>query len=135
MENGVRRTLIHSPAPANVSLSVNVDGLPIFKSSGAQFWPILAKAEGCDPFIVALYSGKSKPLPLQDYLEDFVEEMNRLSTIGMEHNGVSVKISVKAFVCDAPARAFLKSIIYHTGYNSCERCEEVGEWNGRVVDR
>ena len=62
-----------------------------------------------------------------------VEDINNLSNSGFQYNGAIVKITVKAFICDAPARAFLKNIIYHTGYNSCERCEELGEWKGRVV--
>lgn len=37
------------------------------------------------------------------------------------------------FVCDAPARAYIKCIKYHSGYNSCERCTQNGEWEGRVV--
>ena len=40
---------------------------------------------------------------------------------------------MKIFICDAPARAFLKNIIYHTEYSSCERREEEGEWLGKVV--
>ncbi|KAF2885555.1 hypothetical protein ILUMI_20623 [Ignelater luminosus] len=39
-----------------------------------------------------------------------------------------------SFVCDAPARAFLKCIKTHNGYSCCERCLEPGEYfNGRVV--
>lgn len=38
-----------------------------------------------------------------------------------------------AFVCDAPARAFLKCIKGHTAYYSCERCIIKGTWTGRVV--
>ena len=134
LERGTQRALQQSPACIDrISLCINVDGVPIFKSSGTQFWPILAKAEESEPFIVALYSGTSKPEPLQEYLKDLVEDINNLSTSGFQYNGAIVKITVKAFICDAPARAFLKNIIYHTGYNSCERCEELGEWKGRVV--
>ena len=40
---------------------------------------------------------------------------------------------MKGFVCDAPARCFLKGIIGHNGYHSCERCEIHGTWDNRVV--
>ena len=45
----------------------------------------------------------------------------------------TITVSIKCFVCDAPARAFLKCVVNHTGYSSCERCEVKGEWNGRVT--
>lgn len=40
------------------------------------------------------------------------------------------QVEVFVFVCDAPARAFVKCI---KGYYSCERCVVKGTWNGRVV--
>eukprot|EP00111_Clytia_hemisphaerica_P013185 TCONS_00038712-protein len=45
----------------------------------------------------------------------------------------SIKVTVKCIICDAPARAFLKQTINHTGYYSCERCCIKGSWDGRVV--
>jgi hypothetical protein len=39
-----------------------------------------------------------------------------------------------AFVCDAPARAWLKCVKLHTAYNSCERCTVHGHYEaGRVT--
>ena len=40
---------------------------------------------------------------------------------------VTYPFSLKCFICDAPARSFLKCIIGHCGYNACERCVIVGE--------
>ena len=45
----------------------------------------------------------------------------------------TITVSIKCFVCDASARAFLKCVVNHTGCSSCERCEIKGEWNGRVT--
>lgn len=42
-------------------------------------------------------------------------------------------MSIKAFVCDAPARAFLKNIKGHPGYDSCERCIIKGEYKDKRV--
>ena len=42
-------------------------------------------------------------------------------------------VNIKAFVCDAPARQFLKGIKAHNSYFGCERCGVEGTWNGRVV--
>ena len=37
-------------------------------------------------------------------------------------------MKIKALVCDAPARQFIKCIKGHSGYYSCERCETKGNW-------
>lgn len=34
--------------------------------------------------------------------------------------------NIKAFVCDIPARAFIKCCKGHTGFFACERCEIKG---------
>lgn len=44
-----------------------------------------------------------------------------------------LKVSVRSFVCDAPARSFLKCTKGHNAYYACERCIIKGKWNGRVV--
>ena len=45
---------------------------------------------------------------------------------GLEINEQHYKFSFKAFICDAPARAFLKCITAHNAINRCERCEVRG---------
>jgi len=35
-------------------------------------------------------------------------------------------LSVKGFICDAPARAFIKCIKSHSGYYGCEKCVDRG---------
>lgn len=134
LETGLRRTLLQCPeSKDHIAVTINVDGVPLFKSSAAQFWPMLAKVDGFEPFIVCLFSGLTKPGPLEEYVQDLMEEIKRLRENGIQHNGNFIQVNIKAFICDAPARAFLKNIIYHTGYHSCERCEEEGEWFGKVV--
>jgi hypothetical protein len=68
-----------------------------------------------------------------DFHNDFVQEAQRLLDIGINHNDIRYRLSFFSFICDAPARAFLKCIKGHTGYYSCERCTAKGSWNGRVV--
>ena len=75
-----------------------------------------------DPFIIALYCGKGKPTDLNAYLKDFCDEADILKQDGIEYNGVSYSALVWLFVCDAPAKAFLKCIKEHQGYNACVRC-------------
>jgi len=69
-----------------LSLQVNVDGLPVFKSSGYQLWPILVivkESRSKDPIIVGLYGGNKKPTCLSEYLKEFVTEMCHLQTNGI----------------------------------------------------
>ena len=58
------------------------------------------------------------------YLQFFIEEYQYLHLSGIPFNGQNITIR---FLCDAPARQFLKSIKSHNGYNGRERCEVEGE--------
>ncbi|XP_008214747.1 uncharacterized protein LOC103317735 [Nasonia vitripennis] len=68
-----------------IEILVNIDGMPIYKYSDKQFWPILMKIYHrdflCKPGIVALYCGDSKPYSINEYMHDFVEETNKLMEI------------------------------------------------------
>ncbi len=44
-----------------------------------------------------------------------------------------MNVIIHCIAYDAPARAFLKCTMNHTGYHSCERCTVEGAWDGRVV--
>ena len=115
-----------------IDLIVNVDGLPLFKSTSQQFWPILGRFSNLD--VIALFYGNTKPSSVEEYLQNFIEEVNRLNDAGITHEEKLYKFFVlKCFCCDAPARCFLKCIIGHTAYFACERCMVEGTWSGRVV--
>lgn len=100
-----------------LSLLINIDGLPVYKSSKLQFWPILCKIQEIpklSPLVVGIYAGQEKPSDLNKYLENFVSEMKDLENgiritkeIGTEN---IVKIKIKAFICDSPARALIKGM-------------------------
>ena len=112
-------------------LQINVDGLPLFKSSNEQFWPILGLIEEdpCRiPFVIGLYCGHSKPSDANEYLSDFITEMGKLASDGLDYQSDFHQIEISAFVCDAPARAFLKNIKAHNSYYGCERCVQEGVW-------
>ena len=52
-----------------VKMQFNVDGLPFFKSSSIELWPILFFMKGAvsNPFVVGLYCGKKKPCDLNEF--------------------------------------------------------------------
>lgn len=113
-----------------LALQSNVDGIPLFKSSSGQMWPILCLILGMGslskPFVVGVFFGNQKPINPDEYLADFIAEVGDLLENGLHHNGRKHHIAISAFVCDAPARSFLKRVKQHNGYNSCEKCIQPG---------
>lgn len=137
IETGVIKILAQNPDYCanndKISLQINIDGLPIFKSTTDQMWPILCAFEMFPPFIVALFSGKCKPNNVADYLSDFLNEVQELKQRNIRYNNNTFIILIKVFICDAPARSFLKCVKQHNSYYGCERCIMHGEFEGRVV--
>ena len=118
-----------------IRLQFNIDGIPIFKSTRDQFWPILGKIAGANlsPFKIGLFCGTSKPEDLGAYLSDFIEEMKIIQSSGIAHADTTIRVSIACFICDAPARAFVKQIKNHNAYYGCERCIQKGVWNNKVT--
>lgn len=113
----------------NIRIVVNVDGLPIFKSSPDQLWPILAYIRPkSDVFPIGLYCGKEKPNNSNNFLKEFVDEAKLLIENGISINNKIYGFSVDTFCCDSPAKSFLLNIKGHSGYFSCSMCEQEGEY-------
>lgn len=119
----------------HIKIMINVDGIPLFHSASVCLWPILGSIldfQAC-PFPIAIFCSKSKPTSVDEFLKDFVLEMKCLEQNGIDWEGQHFSCELYAIICDAPARAFLKCIKTHCGYNSCERCSQHGEWCGKVI--
>lgn len=120
-----------------VKLSFNIDGIPLFHSNNIQFWPILGRIVNSikfQPFVVGIFCGNSKPQPLNQYLEDFIKEMLVLLKEGFFWKEKLYSVEIHSFICDAPARSFIKCVKSHGGYSSCDKCVEEGKYfNKRVI--
>lgn len=112
---------ITSTTSKHLDLHINVDGLPLYKSSSDQLWPILITVNDSQPLALAIFYGKTKPNDITSYLKDFIDELSETNG-QFSLNEFSYTYSVKVFICDAPARSLLKQTIGHNGYYSCERC-------------
>lgn len=132
IEKNLRMIYANLSSDLTVDLCFNVDGLPLFNSSKNQFWPILASIFGkfifkfkrvqhfiyiiyildfpqIRPFVIAIWCGEGKAV-LNEYLAQFVAELKSLLTTGIVINNNMLHIKIKAFICDTPARAYIKGI-------------------------
>lgn len=119
-----------------ISVLVNVDGLPLFKSGPGEMWPILGQVknvESARPFVIGLFYGAKKPTDVQEYFNDFVADVKHLQDIGMMHDGERYNVAIAGFVCDTPARAFIKCTKGHNGYSGCDKCTQAGVYDGRMT--
>lgn len=111
-------------------IAFNMDGIPLFRSSKLTMWPILGHLKNISsaPFVVGVFIGKTKPSSVKMYLEDFVNELNKLLTDGLIYDAVTYPVKIHSFVCDSQARAFVKCTKSPGGYSCCDRCTEVGSY-------
>lgn len=114
-------SLLHSQVE-NIKLSINIDGLPLFRSSPVEFWSILGSVGDGGIFIIALYKGIGKPASCAAFLKDFVDEIIPYYSDGIEIRGKIYKFEVHCLLADAPARAYILRMKYDTGYYSCSKC-------------
>lgn len=113
-----------------LELMVHIDGISPFKSSTVTVWPILCKVytkeDNYEPFTVAVFAGDGKPETAEDYLCDFVKEINELQKTGILIHDRLFQLRIKYFICDTPARSFVKCIVGHCAFAACERCKVRG---------
>lgn len=69
-----------------IVVDVNIDGLPLFKSSRAQLWPILLRVvniKNLSVIPIGIYLGKSKPNDISEFLAELRNLLDRLKSIWM----------------------------------------------------
>ena len=130
LQEGIHKQLAnlpHNSIPEHISILVNVDGIPLTKSSKSTFWPILGLISGEEtPFPIGVYHGSGKPECVNSFLRKFIDEAVKLEKDGGDHRGVNVKVRLSGFICDAPARSFVAGTCGHTGKFACPKCKTVG---------
>ncbi|XP_075534449.1 uncharacterized protein LOC142568328 isoform X1 [Dermacentor variabilis] len=117
------------PVPDPLILHVNVDGLPLTKSTRDQFWPILCRAANCEsskPFPIGIYYGQSKALQPNTFLQQFVFDLKIALHHGVTVGSQLIHVELGAIICDAPAKAYILGIKGHSGYFSCPKCTTEG---------
>lgn len=115
IEKEIRNIFMKITHHLSIELNVSIDGLPLFKSSRVEFWPILANVRDMPhikPFVIAIWCGDGKPKDLNEYLGLFVDEMNSILLNGISIKGYNVNILRVRFLADSPARSLMKGTIF-----------------------
>lgn len=95
----------------SIEININIDGLPIYQNGKDQFWPILFNVHAfpeMKPMVIGIFYGHSKPTKVEEYLKPFVDELATIMDDGIIINDHKLEVKVRAFICDSPARAFIK---------------------------
>jgi len=119
----------------SLEITINIDGLPLFKSSSTCLWPVLCAVVNVKPisvFTAALSCGTKKPSDL-DFLSDVITDLKALLQNGITAGYQHVTVNLKCVICDAPARAMIKAIKLYSGYAGCDKCVQSGRWLGRIT--
>jgi len=105
---------------------VNIDGLPLFKSLRSETYFILCSVVSISKirkvFPVGIYYDTEKPNNLNEYLQDFIDEINNLIEHGLHFGNHTSFLNGTYFICDAPAKSYVMGTISQPGFNSCTRC-------------
>lgn len=80
-----------------------------------------------------MYAGIKKPINVNNYLHDFNFEIKNLLETGIKIGDKSLRFKINAFVCDAPAGAFIRGIVGHNALNGCNKCDQIGTSIRKVV--
>ncbi|OXU18158.1 hypothetical protein TSAR_015164 [Trichomalopsis sarcophagae] len=67
---------------------------------------------------IGLYYGPEKPSDLNELIKAFVIELNELIKDEIEYGRKIYRVKLQCLFCDAPAKAYILKVKYHTGYYS-----------------
>lgn len=128
---------VHKRAQVDVlEISLNIDGLPLFRSSSMSLWPVLCAIVNIKPvavFPIALTCGESKPTDL-DFLSDLARDLKSILQHGLcGGDDEKIQVALRCIVCDAPARAMVKMVKLYSGYYGCDKCSQRGQWHQRIT--
>lgn len=143
LEEGIVEVLLQFPItslPSELEIDFNTDGCNLDKSGNIHIWPIqckLANIRHTKPIIIGIYRGDTKPSDPNTFFEKFIVDIKTISNNGgISVHGKRLPISLRCFIADAPARAFILNHRGHMSNKPCSKCRVSGTWyEGRNIFR
>ena len=119
----------------NLTLLFNTDGIPLYKSSKVNIWPVFLAINVLPPeerfakknmILWGLWQGKGKPR-FSTFFEIFTDDVIRLKYEGFTiTNKCHPKLMLSLGTTDLQGKAYLMYMSHHNGVNGCLTCEEEG---------
>ncbi|XP_021705627.1 uncharacterized protein LOC110678452 [Aedes aegypti] len=132
LEPCLRRIFRDIRTDTSISININIDGLPIYKSTTKNFWPILCniyEIPSIAPIVVGIFYGYGKPKDVNAFLNPFIDELLKILESGIIIHGHRLSIHIRCFVCDTPARSFIKNVTNFNGKYGCIKCTTKGRFS------
>ncbi|CAJ1076493.1 uncharacterized protein LOC117467508 isoform X2 [Xyrichtys novacula] len=119
------------------SLTLNCDGVPVFKSSLYGIWPLYGIVNELpypvrkeNVLLFGLWFGDKKP-NVNSFLKPFTLECQKLSTVGFKIKRNSIlepcRVVAALMICDSVARPLLQNMTQFNGQYGCSLCLHPGE--------
>uniref|UniRef100_A0A182RJZ8 Transposase domain-containing protein n=1 Tax=Anopheles funestus TaxID=62324 RepID=A0A182RJZ8_ANOFN len=111
------------------ALQYHLNGLPLHKSGPTQLWPIMIQLHELPEvpiLVIGIYCGLAKPNNVEEYLRPLTTDLNHILENGVVINNNKIHVSIRAFIADSPARAFIKGVANYNAANGCIKCKIVG---------
>ncbi|KAG0437206.1 hypothetical protein HPB47_017557 [Ixodes persulcatus] len=126
---------------SDITLTFNTDGARVFNSNKSSLWPVQCVinelpvlTRWSNVLLGGLWFGAGHP-DMVMFLNEFVEEINRIGTIAWECDGhlIESRVQVICSCVDAPARAAVLNMKQYNGYYGCTWCFQKGTYlNGSM---
>lgn len=127
------------PNSFNLSLSLNTDGVQVFKSTKKSLWPLQIIQNYLHPrlryiptniILVGLHFGEGKPNPIHFFLP-LIKELEKMhQSGGFSIQNLSNEIVFLPFIthcaCDSPAKALCQGMLQYIGQSACGYCLHPG---------
>lgn len=125
------RSTSSSSISRNLQVDFNTDGATLDKSGNIVLWPIqckIANIPNTKPEVVGVYRGSKKPSSASQFFKIFVADIKYVTENGIWHENIKFSVSLRCFVADTPARAFILNHKNHIATNPCSKCIVTGQY-------
>lgn len=116
-----------------LKIGINLEGLPLSKSSKKQLWPILIsftdnKLLSDYVLPIGIFLDDKKPNSINEFFNPFTIDITSLLNSGINVDGNLYKFEIGQIVCDSPAKSFLLNVKQFNAYFGCISCIQEGSY-------